>query len=228
MRTMLATLEALPLDETQDLRLDDWSRLASGLQGGKETSRTPAGRTSTTQDVVKAIFFTGNSDRRVASLLDTLDDAMYRAVYQAVWNRTDLHFADLKQLLHNRRPETEAAVDRASAVELKSVNPKLKNKPQLLEHLQDALDSLSSSRGNSSSFPANTAQHLQQQVLDFTRCNAKVFQTPEAQSLLASPITHVNDPTYGKRFEDASWARLLRVVQRAVDTQDRTHILQPT
>ncbi|KAL3292296.1 hypothetical protein RB213_011939 [Colletotrichum asianum] len=88
---------------------------------------------------------------------------MYRAVCQAVWNRIDLHFADLKQLLHNRRPETEAAVqalqhvDRVSVVELESVNPKLKNKPQLLEHLQDALNSLSSSRGDLSSFPANTA-----------------------------------------------------------------------
>ncbi|KAL3290979.1 hypothetical protein RB213_002099 [Colletotrichum asianum] len=210
MRTVLATLEALPLNETQDLGLDDWSRLASGLQGGKETSGTPAGRTSTTQDIVEAIFFTSNSDRRVAGLLDTLDDAMYRAVCQAVWNRTDLHFADLKQLLRNRRPETEAAVralqhvDRASAVELESVNPKLKNKPQLLEHLQDALNNLSSSRGDSSGFPANTAQRLQQQVLDFTQCNAKVFQTPEAQSLLASPITHVNDPTYRKQFKDAS------------------------
>ncbi|KAL3291634.1 hypothetical protein RB213_015099 [Colletotrichum asianum] len=197
MRTMLATLEALPLDETQDLGLDDWSRLASGLQGGKETSGTPAGRTSTTQDVVEAIFFTGNGDRRVAGLLDTLDDAMYRAVCRAVWNRMDLHFADLKRLLCNRRLETEAAVralqhvigwvDRASAVELESVNPKLKNKPQLLEHLQDALDSLSSSRGDLSSFPANTARRLQQQVLDFARCNAK----------------------------------------RAVNTQDRTHILRP-
>ncbi|KAL3300124.1 hypothetical protein RB213_008668 [Colletotrichum asianum] len=36
----------------------------------------------------------------------------------------------------------------ASAVELKNVNPKLKNKLQLLEHLQDALNSLSSSRGD--------------------------------------------------------------------------------
>ncbi|KAL3290698.1 hypothetical protein RB213_004880 [Colletotrichum asianum] len=221
MRTVLATLEALPLNKTQDLGLDDWSRLASGLQG----------------DVVEAIFFTGNGDRCVAGLLDTLDDAMYRAVCRAVWNRMDLHFADLKRLLCNRRLEMEAAVralqhvigwvDRASAVELESVNPKLKNKPQLLEHLQDALDSLSSSRGNSSGFPANTARRLQQQVLDFARCNAKVFQTPEAQSLLASPITHVNDPTYRKQFEDASWARLLRVVRRAVDTQDGTHILRP-
>ncbi|KAL3291019.1 hypothetical protein RB213_002123 [Colletotrichum asianum] len=174
MRTVLATLEALPLNETQDLGLDDWSRLASGLQGSKETSGTPAGRTSTTQDVVEAIFFTSNGDRRVASLLDTLDDAIYRAV------------------------------DRTSAVKLESVNPKLKNKPQLLEHLQDALNSLSSSRGNSSSFPANTAQRLQQQVLDFAQCNAKVFRTPEAQSLLASPITHVDNPTYRKQFEDAS------------------------
>ncbi|KAF4881223.1 hypothetical protein CGCFRS4_v015772 [Colletotrichum fructicola] len=237
MRTVLATLEALPLDETQDLGLDDWSRLASGLQGGKETSGTAAGRTSTTQDVVEAIFFTGNGDRRVAGLLETLDDAMYRAVCRAVWNGTDLHFAYLKRLLRNRRPETEAAVralqhvigwvDRASAVELESVNPKLKNKPQLLEHLQDALDSLSSSRGDSSGFPANTARRLQQQVLDFARCNAKVFRTPEAQSLLASPITHVDDPTYGKRFEDASRARLLRVVRRTVDPQDGTHILRP-
>ncbi|KAL3300122.1 hypothetical protein RB213_008666 [Colletotrichum asianum] len=96
MRTMLATLKALPLDET--------------LQGGKETSRTPTGRTSTTQDMVEAIFFTSNSDCCVAGLLDTLDDAMYRAVYQAVWNRMDLHFADLKRLLCNRRLETEAAV----------------------------------------------------------------------------------------------------------------------
>uniref|UniRef100_L2FHL0 Uncharacterized protein n=1 Tax=Colletotrichum fructicola (strain Nara gc5) TaxID=1213859 RepID=L2FHL0_COLFN len=202
MRTVLATLEALPLDETQDLGLDDWSRLASGLQGGKETSGTAAGRTSTTQDVVEAIFFTGNGDRRVAGLLETLDDAMYRA-HVIGW------------------------VDRASAVELESVNPKLKNKPQLLEHLQDALDSLSSSRGDSSGFPANTARRLQQQVLDFARCNAKVFRTPEAQSLLASPITHVDDPTYGKRFEDASRARLLRVVRRTVDPQDGTHILRP-
>ncbi|KAL3290738.1 hypothetical protein RB213_001405 [Colletotrichum asianum] len=45
----------------------------------------------------------------------------------------------------------------ASAVELKSVNPKLKNKLQLLEHLQDALNSLSSSRGDLSGFPANIA-----------------------------------------------------------------------
>ncbi|KAL3292280.1 hypothetical protein RB213_011923 [Colletotrichum asianum] len=155
MRTMLATLEALPLDETQDLRLDDWSRLASRLQGGKETSRTPAGRTSTTQDVVEAIFFTSNSDRHVAGLLDTLDDAMYRA-HVIGW------------------------VDRVSVVELESVNPKLKNKLQLLEHLQDALDSLSSSRGDLSSFPANIAWRLQQQVLDFARCNAKVFRTLEA------------------------------------------------
>ncbi|KAL3290735.1 hypothetical protein RB213_001402 [Colletotrichum asianum] len=106
MRTMLATLEALPLDKT----LDDWSRLASRLQGSKETSRTPTGRTSTTQDVVEAIFFTSNSDCYVAGLLDTLDDTMYRAVCQAVWNRMDLHFADLKQLLYNRRLETEAAI----------------------------------------------------------------------------------------------------------------------
>ncbi|KAF3799156.1 hypothetical protein GCG54_00015344 [Colletotrichum gloeosporioides] len=50
MKTVLATLEALPLDETG----------------------TAAARTSTTQDVVEAIFFTGNGDRRVAGLLDIL------------------------------------------------------------------------------------------------------------------------------------------------------------
>lgn len=115
---------------------------------------------------------------------------MYRVVCWAVWNRMDLYFADLKQLLCNRRLEMEAAVqalqhviswvDRISAVKLESVNPKLKNKLQLLEHLQDALDSLSSSRGNLSGFPANTAQRLQQQVLDFAQYNAKVFWTPEA------------------------------------------------
>ncbi|KAL3291341.1 hypothetical protein RB213_001799 [Colletotrichum asianum] len=188
MRTVLATLEALPLDDS------DWT-IGVVWHLGYKVARRPAGRLQAGHRLLEAIFFTGNGDCRVAGLLDTLDDAMYRAVCRAVWNRIDLHFADLKRLLRNRRLETEAAVralqhviswvDRASAVELESVNPKLKNKPQLLEHLQDALDSLSSSRGD----------------LNFARCNAK--------SLLASPITHVDDLTYGKRFEDALWARLL-------------------
>ncbi|KAL3290665.1 hypothetical protein RB213_005857 [Colletotrichum asianum] len=179
MRTMLATLEALPLDET------DWT-IGVVWHLGYKVARRPAGRLQAGHQLLEAIFFTSNGDCCVAGLLDTLDDAMYRVVCRAVWNRIDLHFADLKRLLCNRRLEMEAAhviswVDCVSVVELESVNPKLKNKLQLLEHLQDALNSLSSSRGDLSSFPAN----------------------------IAYLITYVNDLIYRKRFEDASWARLL-------------------
>ncbi|KAL3291064.1 hypothetical protein RB213_004789 [Colletotrichum asianum] len=156
MRIVLATLEALPLE------ILDWT-IGVVWHPGYKVARRLAGRLQAGHHVVEAIFFTSNSDCCVAGLLDTLDDAMYRAVCRAVWNRMDLHFVDLKWLLCNRRLEMEAAhviswVDCVSVVELESVNPKLKNKLQLLEHLL---------------------------------------------------ITHVNDLIYRKRFEDASWARLL-------------------
>ncbi|KAJ0274400.1 hypothetical protein CBS470a_011809 [Colletotrichum nupharicola] len=94
-----------------------------------------------------------------------------------------------------------------SAVELASVNPKSKKKPKLCYHLKIALDRVAN-------------RQLQQRVLDFARHHADAFRAPEDQALTASDITLVNEPAYGRRFDHAAWARLLRIVQQVTDAGD--------
>ncbi|KAK2039048.1 hypothetical protein LZ31DRAFT_635003 [Colletotrichum somersetense] len=204
LKAALGTLKALPLDEAQDLRQDDWNRLAAATADGR------------TQEAVKAAFYTGDSGdrsyRRTAGLLKTIDDATYRKVCQAIWTAPDLAFVDLKRLFCSKRLETETAVwvlhhvigwiHHRSAVDLKNVNPKSKNKPQLVHHLQTALDGLRLSRGSADEYPRDTELRLQQRVLDFT-C------------------------PYSKRFDHIVWAQLLRIVRRITDPGDNTYVLRP-
>ncbi|KAJ0298898.1 hypothetical protein Brms1b_013266, partial [Colletotrichum noveboracense] len=110
-------------------------------------------------------------------------------------------FVHLRRLLRNKRPVME------SAVELASVNPKSKKKPKLCYHLKIALDRVAN-------------RQLQQRVLDFARHHADAFRAPEDHALTASDITLVNEPAYGRRFDHAAWARLLRIVQQVTDAGD--------
>ncbi|KAK6222565.1 hypothetical protein QIS74_04267 [Colletotrichum tabaci] len=110
----LETLQALPLDETQDLGQDDWNRLAAALQGSSSTGDGAADVKRRTQEAVEAVFYTGDGSnrphRRAAGLLETLDDAAYRRVCRATWTLPDLAFVDLKRFLRSKRPEMETAV----------------------------------------------------------------------------------------------------------------------
>ncbi|KAL0929278.1 uncharacterized protein CTRU02_215819 [Colletotrichum truncatum] len=229
----LGTLKALPLDETQDLGQDDWNRLSTAIQSATRT-----------RDAVEAIFFTSDGSKgssaphhRKVGLLETLDDSNYREVCRAVWAVPSLEFVDLRRFLRSKKPETEAAVrilqhviswiHHASAVDLAMVNPKSKNKPQLLKYLQAALDSLGMSRGMTSRYPADAALQLQKRVLDFAQRNASAFQAPEVQAYITDKITLVNTPDYSKRFNYVVWARLLRIVRQVVDAEDNSHVLKP-
>ncbi|KAF6803273.1 hypothetical protein CPLU01_16125, partial [Colletotrichum plurivorum] len=225
----LGTLKALPLDEAQDLGRDDWDRLAAATADGR------------TREAVEAAFYTGNggdgSHRRTTGLLKTMDDAAYRKVCRAMWTAPDLALVDLKHLLRSKRPEMETAVrvlhhvigwiHHGSAVDLENVNPKSKSKPQLLHHLQTALDGLRSSRGSADGYPGDTALRLQQRVLDFARRSADAFRAPEVRTLVGDSITSMNDAAYGKRFDHVVWAHLLRTVRRITDPGDSTHVLRP-
>ncbi|KAK1973872.1 hypothetical protein LZ30DRAFT_451157 [Colletotrichum cereale] len=225
----LGTLKALPLNKAQDLGQDDWNRLAAATADGR------------TQEAVEAAFYTGDggdrSHRRTTGLLKTMDDAAYRKVCRAVWTAPDLAFVDLKRLLRSKRPEMETAVrvlhhvigwiHHGSAVDLENVNPKSKSKPQLLHHLQTALDGLRSSRGSADEYPGDTALRLQQRVLDFARRSADAFRTPEVQTLVGDSITSMDDAAYSKRFDHVVWAHLLRIVRRITDPGDKTHVLRP-
>ncbi|KAK1519800.1 hypothetical protein CABS01_16568 [Colletotrichum abscissum] len=237
LEAVLNTLDALPLDATQDMGRDDWNRLVVALDG-RNTDAAPRAR-----EAVEAVFYTGsNADgphRRAAGLLDTLDNETYRKTCRAIWAETELVFVDLKRLLRSKRPETESAVrvlqhvigwvHQAGVVELKNVNPKSKKKPQLRDHLQTALDRLSASRSAAGEYPEGTARQLQQRVLDFTRHHAGAFRDREAQALVASDITLVDDPAYGRRFNHAAWARLLRIVRQVTDTGDQDdRVLRPS
>ncbi|KZL83393.1 hypothetical protein CI238_13041 [Colletotrichum incanum] len=237
----LETLKALPLDEMQDLGQDDWNRLAAGLHGGNGGNGAAAAKGCITRDAVKAVFYTGDGSkrdhRRAAGFLKTIDDATYRKVCQAIWATPDLTFVDLKRTLGTKRSETETAVrvlhhvtgwiDQQSAVDLKNVNPKSKSKPQLLHHLQTALDRLCASRGLADGYPEDTALRLQQRVLDFARRNADAFRAPDVQRLVGDNITSVDDAAYSKRFNYAAWARLLRIVRRITNPGDDTYVLRP-
>ncbi|KAK6206261.1 hypothetical protein QIS74_13680 [Colletotrichum tabaci] len=237
----LETLQALPLDETQDLGQDDWNRLAAALQGSSSTGDGAADVKRRTQEAVEAVFYTGDGSnrphRRAAGLLETLDDAAYRRVCRATWTLPDLAFVDLKRFLRSKRPEMETAVrvlhhvigwiHHESAVELENVNPKSKSKPPLVHHLQTALDSLYSSRGVTDGCPGDAAVQLQRRVLDLARRSADAFQAPEVQVLLRDSITSVDDAAYSKRFDHAVWAQLLRIVRRITDPSDDTRVLRP-
>ncbi|KAK1994148.1 hypothetical protein LX36DRAFT_641942, partial [Colletotrichum falcatum] len=167
----LGTLKALPVDKAQDLGQEDWNRLAAALQGGGagDGAADAKGRT---REAVEAVFYTGDGSggrphRRAAGLLETVDDAAYRQVCRVVWTSPDLAFVNLKRFLRSKRPEIEAAVrvlhhvigwiHRGSAIDLENVNPKSKNKPQLLHHLQTALDGLHASRGVADGCPGDAA-----------------------------------------------------------------------
>ncbi|KAK1990356.1 hypothetical protein LX36DRAFT_705307 [Colletotrichum falcatum] len=237
----LGMLEALPVDKAEDLGQEDWNRLAAALQGGGagDGAADAKGRT---REAVEAVFYTGDgsggrSHRRAASLLKTVDDATYRQVCRVVWTSPDLAFVNLKRVLRSKRPEMEAAVrvlhhvigwiHRESAIDLENVNPKSKNKPQLLHHLQTALDGLHASRGVADGCPGDAALRLQRRVLDFARRSADAFWAPEAQTLLGDGITSVEDAAYGKRFEHALWAQLLRIVRQITDRGNDGHVLRP-
>ncbi|GJC90065.1 hypothetical protein ColLi_12903 [Colletotrichum liriopes] len=236
----LETLQALPIDETQDLGQDDWNRLAAALQGGSAGDRATAAK-GRTQEAVEAAFYAGDgsngSHRRATGLLETMDDAAYRKVCRAVWTLPHLTFVDLKRFLRSKRPEMETAVrvlhhvigwiHRESAVDLENVNPKSKSKPQLLHHLQTALDGLRSSRGLADGYPADTALRLQQRVLDFARRSADAFRPPEVQTLLKDNTTSVDDAAYGKRFDHVVWARLLCIVRQVTDPGNDAYVLRP-
>ncbi|KAK2741392.1 hypothetical protein CKAH01_18506 [Colletotrichum kahawae] len=161
LEAVLDTLNALPFDVTQDVGLGDWDMLCDN---------------------------TSSAPRRMGGLLRTLDDEAYKRVYTAVSAAPNLSFVDLKRFLRPKRLETETVVcvlyyvvswiDSRSAAELADVNPKSKNKPLLLEHLQAALANLSAYR-DSTAYAENTAAWLQRRMLDLAIHNADAFWAQE-------------------------------------------------
>ncbi|KAF4883690.1 hypothetical protein CGCF415_v015725 [Colletotrichum fructicola] len=238
LEAVLDTLNALPLDVTQDVGLGDWNMLSTALPASNSNGEARA------QDVVEAAFFptdgcnnTNSAPQRTAGLLRTLDDEAYKRVYTAVSAAPNLSFVDLKRFLRPKRPETETAVrvlhhvvswiDSRSAAELADVNPKSKNKPLLLEHLQAALDNLSAYR-DSTAYAENTAARLQRRVLDLAIRDADAFRAQEVQTLTIENVTLVDKADYGARFSHGGWARVLCVVRGITDAGDAvTDVLRP-
>ncbi|KAF3802378.1 hypothetical protein GCG54_00003844 [Colletotrichum gloeosporioides] len=85
-------------------------------------------------NMLSVALLTGNIE-----LLRTLDDKAYKRVYTAISVALNLSFVDLR-----------------SVAKLTDVNPKSKNKPLLLKHIQAALNNLSVYRG-STTYTENTA-----------------------------------------------------------------------
>ncbi|KAK2731779.1 hypothetical protein CKAH01_19050 [Colletotrichum kahawae] len=99
---------------------------------------------------------------------------------------------------------TRIAVTKASGNTYYSdVNPKSKNKPLLLKHLQAALANLSVYR-DSTAYAENTAAQLQQHMLNLTIYNADAFQGQEVQTLTTENVTFINMADYSARFSHIS------------------------
>ncbi|KAK1841575.1 hypothetical protein CCHR01_15809 [Colletotrichum chrysophilum] len=79
-------------------------------------------------------------------------------------------------------------------------------------------------------FPTIAAVQLQRRVLDHIRDNLAEFRAPELLPLLDDDVVAEgrdgdNSGSYGHRFNNVTWARLLKLVRQSTDRKG--HTLRP-